>query len=112
MDNENIFVVTAIKINHVQKNLRNKKTKAWFQTIEDAENYVLNNISNMFEGGKFEHAVIETIASSRLLNVVDETWYEALYSYYDWDLYKIQGCAKPKPLKSINHFVTIKNEFL
>ena len=108
MENKNIFVVTAIKLNHVRRTLREKKYQAWFKTFEAAKNYVLNNLDDMFEGGRFEHAVIEMIESGGLLNAIDEVWHEALYSYYDWDLYKVQICAKPKALKGIHGFAMIK----
>ncbi len=108
MENENIFVVTAIKLNHVRRTLKEKRTQAWFKTFENAERYILNNVDDMFGGGKFEHAVIETIESGGLINAINEVWHEALYSYYDWDLYQIQTCAKPKLLKGLRGFAMIK----
>ena len=108
MKNENIFIVTAIKINHVRKTLKEKRSQAWFRSFKEAEDYILNNVDDMFESGRFEHAVIETIESGGLLNATNEVWYEALYSYYDWDLYQIQTCAKPKALKKLHGFAMVK----
>ena len=108
MKNDNIFVVTAIKLNHVKKDLRSKKTQGWFKTFKEARQYILTNTDDMFEGGKYEHAVIETTESGGLMNAIDETWYEALYSYFDWDLYQIETCAKPKALSKTFGFAMVK----
>ena len=87
----NIFIVTAVKVNHVKGGLRAKETKQHFHTFDEAEQYILKG--DLFEGGKYENAIIEVVIGS----FVDEKiWYEALFSYLDWELYKVQKCPKPK----------------
>lgn len=98
---DDIFVVTSLKVNHVKNDIKRKKTQGWFKSFASAEDYILSNTDNMFDDGNYEHAVIETIEPGRSIHVIDESWYEAMYSYFDWGLYSIQPCAKPKAARGM-----------
>ncbi len=99
-----IFTVTALHLTP-KKEIKYKKTAAWFDTFAKAEKYVLND-PKLFGGGKYEIAVIEEIASGTCLFAV-ETWYEALYSYLDQEHYCTLRTAKPKALRKKRNFAMV-----
>jgi hypothetical protein len=99
-----IFTVTALHLTP-KKEIRYKKTAAWFDNFKTAEKYVLTD-SKLFAGGKYEVAVIEEIESGTCGFAV-ETWYEALYSHLDQEHYCTLRTAKPKSLRKKRNFAMI-----
>lgn len=99
-----IFTITALHLTP-GKEIKYKKTAAWFDKFETAESFVLND-PMLFAGGKYEVAVIEEIGSGTCGFAV-ETWYEALYSYFDQEHYCTLRTAKPKALKRKRNFAMI-----
>jgi hypothetical protein len=100
-----IFTVTALHLTPVKKQIKYKKTAAWFNNFKMAELYVLND-PKLFGNGKYEVAVIEEIESGTCGFAV-ETWYEALYSYLDQEHYCTLRTAKPKALKRLRNFAMV-----
>ncbi len=56
-----------------------KRTWGWYEKFEDAENVVVNNLTDIFERGYYDLAVIEEMPEGILTFAENEFWYRAIY---------------------------------
>lgn len=101
-----IFMVTVLHLTPLKKNIKYKKTVALFKTFKEADSYVLGDVNNLFEVGKFEVAVVEEVPYG-VYNFAHEHWYEAVYSYATQKLEAVLTTPKPEYLRDRRNFAMV-----
>ena len=105
---DKIYLITAIHISSkpIRKNyslIKRSRAVGWFSTLDRAEEIVLNNEGGIYEGGHYDHCVIEEICSGLYPHVAMEEWFKwTKRKMIDYSGYII--IPKPEELKGFINF--------
>lgn len=95
-----------IRISPEQKKyftIRSSRTWGWYSDLKGAEECVLNNYADIYEG-EYEYALVEKAAEGILYGgeESEEHWYKWEGS---WDKGGYKACDKPKEYGGVIHFM-------
>lgn len=84
--------------------IKRQRTWGYFDTFELAEEYVLNNYTDLFECGYYNLAVIEEMGPGICASATREWWYRAEYTGGGETWHDIQKIEKPPYFEHVCNF--------
>jgi len=98
-----IFTVTVLHISLEEERIKSSRTWGWFSKLADAEEVVLENLTDIFEC-LYNYAVIEEVPEYICFDSRKEFWYEADFDQRQQNRPNsptIKQADKPEFLKNI-----------
>lgn len=100
-DNTAIYTITCFKLLDSEND--RWRTWGWYRNWSDANDAVLKNATDMFEGGYYNMAVVEKVEEGILPICGEHWWYKAFFEASDNKM-KVERWGRPAQLEHICNF--------